>query len=173
MTKRHYRQHGLAGAKKLMREYGSRSLDGRTSAAKALAQWREAVVEDLGGPDAISAMQATLIDEASKLKMLLHGVDSWLLSLDRPPVDKRERKMWRVVKDTMPLRNSLIQIMTALGLERRRPPAQDLSAYVEQTYGNDRPGGAPRPQTGVEGAQSDGVASAISSSEDHIGRSEE
>ena len=42
--------------------------------------------------------------------------------------------MWRVVKDTMPLRNSLIQIMTALGLERRKPPPEDLTSYLEQEY---------------------------------------
>ena len=92
MTKRHCRQHGFAGAKKLMREYGSRSLDGRTSAAKTLQRWREAAVEDLGGPEVISAMQATLIDEASKLKMLLHGVDTWLLSrIGRPSIRESAR----------------------------------------------------------------------------------
>ena len=93
MTKRHYRQHGLTGAKKLIQEYGSRAIDGRTSAAKALQAWRAAVIEDLGGPEATSAMQATLIDEAVKLKLklLLHGVDAWLLCQDRPPVDKREK----------------------------------------------------------------------------------
>ena len=118
-----------------MREYGSRAIDGRTSAAKALAAWREEIMEDLGGEEAVTAMQMTLIDEAAKVKLLLHGVDVWLLGLNRPPVDKRERKMWRVVRDTMPLRNSLIQIMTALGLERRKPPPEDLTAYLDQAYG--------------------------------------
>ena len=136
MATRPYRQHGLAGAKKHMREYGSRAIDGRTSAAKALQAWRAAVVDDLGGEDAISSMQMTLIDEAAKLKLLLHGVDAWLLSQDRPPIDKRERKMWRVVKDTMPLRNSLVQIMGMLGLERERKVI-DARDWAVEEYGED------------------------------------
>ncbi len=92
MTQRPYRQHGLAGAKKLIQEYGSRTIDGRTSAAKALQAWPAAVIEDLGGREAISAMQATVIDEAAKLKLLLHGVDAWLLSQDQSEVERLEKE---------------------------------------------------------------------------------
>ena len=39
-----------------------------------------------------------------------------------------------MVKDTMSLRTTLVSIMTSLGLERRKPPPEDLTAYLERRY---------------------------------------
>jgi hypothetical protein len=46
----------------------------------AVRKWRADVIEDLGGKDAISTQQETLIDLASKSKLLLDSVDAWLMT---------------------------------------------------------------------------------------------
>ena len=88
---------------------------------------------DLGGN--VSIQQLTVIDLALRTKMLLDGIDAWLLSQGRPPVNKKRRKVWNVVLDRQRLSNALAKYMEALGLERRQPTAHNLSAYVEERYG--------------------------------------
>ncbi len=93
--KREYHRHGLTTAKRAISEYGSRSIDKRTKAGRALTELTDAIVRDLGGEQAISAQQATLIELCSRTKLLLDGVDAWLLSQGRPPVNKKSQRLWQ------------------------------------------------------------------------------
>ena len=111
-----------------------------------MSQWQDALVQDLGGD--VSAQEATIIELATRTKFLLDGIDAWLRSQGRPPVDKRPKKLWHVVKDTMPMRNALVGIMTSLGLERQEPKGISLSEYVEEQYGDREPAPGPRPREG-------------------------
>ena len=47
----HRETHGLYLARRMLNEFGSRAIDGRTSTGRALAEWTNAIVEDLGGED--------------------------------------------------------------------------------------------------------------------------
>ena len=136
MGKRAYRSHGVRGAKAALREWGNRSieraLDGRSATAKALVEWKQGLADDLGGDPSVA--QWAIIDMAARDKFLLDGLDAWLMSQDRLPVDKRARKVWQVVRDRQTLSNGLMQKLTTLGLERRKSPPQDLTAYIEQRY---------------------------------------
>ena len=49
-----YHQHGLGTLKRAVRELGGRAIDRRTTLGRALADWRAALINDLGGPDTIS-----------------------------------------------------------------------------------------------------------------------
>jgi hypothetical protein len=129
---RGYKRHGLDRAKRALEEYGTRAIDG--PAAREMAVWRDALVADLGGEDAISTQQLTVIDLAVRTKLLLDGIDAWLLSQNRAPVNMKSHTVWNVVKDRQRLSDSLSRYMEALGLEKRQPPAQDLTAYIEEQY---------------------------------------
>jgi len=62
--------------KRALRELGDRALDGRTSVAKALAEWKAELIDDLGGRPAISTQQTAIVDLAVKTKLILDSVDA-------------------------------------------------------------------------------------------------
>ncbi len=138
--KREYHRHGLTTAKRAISEYGSRSIDKRTKAGRALTEWTDAIVRDLGGEQAISAQQATLIELCSRTKLLLDGVDAWILAQGRPPINKKSQRLWPVVPERMILSDSLARYLTQLGLERRTPEGENLTDYIEAKYGDDENG---------------------------------
>ncbi len=73
--------HGLYQARRLLNEWGRLAIDGRSELGRSLARWTDAIVADLGGEEAISAQQATVIEMAVRTKILIDGVDSYLLTL--------------------------------------------------------------------------------------------
>ena len=104
---------------------------------------RAAIVEDLGGEDRISAQQDVLLDTLIR-KVLLSDIGyGWLFQQGREPINKKERRFWPIVKDLGTLDDSIARIVSMLGLERVKPPPQDLTAYIEERYGdnNDDEGG--------------------------------
>jgi len=120
--------------KRAVRELGDRALDGRTSIAKALAEWKAELIDDLGGRQAISTQQIAIIDLAVKTKLLLDSVDAWLLT--RPSIiDKRRRAVLPIVRERQQLADALSRYLQVLGLERRSKPAIDLHSYVATRYG--------------------------------------
>ena len=145
MAKRNGKKHGLSSAKRALREYGGRAIDARTKAARELAEWTAEIVQDLGGEDAISAQQRTVIELASRTRYLLNGIDAWLVQ-QSSVVNKSKRRLFDVVQQRQQLSDSLARYMNMLGLERRKPPAEDLSAYLEETYGAE--GGSGRSNAG-------------------------
>ena len=52
--RREYRKTGLFTLKRQLIDLGSRAIDGRSSVGVALRKWREDLINDLGGKDAIS-----------------------------------------------------------------------------------------------------------------------
>ena len=137
MLKRNGRKRGLTSAKRALREYGARAIDARTKPARELADWTAEIVADLGGEDAISAQQRTVIELAGRTRFLLNGIDAWLIQ--QPSiVNKSKRRLFDVVQQRQQLSDALARYMNMLGLERRQPPAQDLTSYLEQKYGGDK-----------------------------------
>lgn len=74
MTTRDYRKSGYYAAKRAFSEHGSRAIDGRSKAGRALAEWSSAIVQDLGGEDTISAQQMALLEEFT----VVHSKPEWL-----------------------------------------------------------------------------------------------
>jgi hypothetical protein len=127
-------KHGLFSMKRAVRELGNRALDGRTSVAKALAEWKAELIDDLGGRQAISTQQTAIIDLAVKTKLMLDSVDAWLLTRSSI-VDKRRRALLPIVRERQQLADALSRYLQVLGLERRSKPAVDLQSYVATRYG--------------------------------------
>jgi hypothetical protein len=135
---RAYHKHGLNTAKTALKEWGSRAIDLRTRAGRSLLAWREQLIDDLGGIEQVSAQQLTVLELAARTKILLDGIDAWLF--EQPSlINKRERRLFAVVKERQQLADSLARYMGQLGLERRGK-IYDLSDYVVENYSEEPDG---------------------------------
>ena len=114
-------RHGLTRLKAALRGLGGLVVDRRTILGKALTDWREKLISDLGGTDAISTREGALVDLAVRTKLLLEIVDAWLLT--QPSlVNKRTRALLPVVRERQQLADGLSRHLQALELERRAKP---------------------------------------------------
>jgi hypothetical protein len=100
--------------------------------------WREQLIDDLGGIEQVSAQQLTVLELAARTKILLDGIDAWLF--EQPSlVNKRERRLFAVVKERQQLADSLARYMGQLGLERRSK-IYNLNDYVVENYSEEPDG---------------------------------
>ena len=109
-------KHGLRMLKRAVRLLTTRALDKRTSTVKALVQWREDLVRDLGGE--VSTQQDAIIDVACKTKLILDSVDVWIL--EQPTlINKRKKSVIAAAKERQLFADALSRYMAMLGLARR------------------------------------------------------
>ena len=85
-------------------------------ASKALVQWRDDLIRDLGGD--VSTQQDAIISLAIKTKLLLDSVDVWLLQQDTLII-KRKRAIIPAVAQRQTLADALARYMGMLGLQRK------------------------------------------------------
>jgi hypothetical protein len=109
-------RHGLNPLKKAVYKLGNRALDKRTLAGRALVQWREDLIRDLGGD--VSTQQDAIISLAVKTKLILDSIDVWLLQQDTL-ILKRKRAIIPAVTQRQVLADALSRYMGQLGLARR------------------------------------------------------
>ena len=108
---------GLRALKTLVEMRGLRAIDQRTLAGRALVEWKEALVNALGGPDQISPQRAALIDLIVRTRLYVDCVDRFLLSQESI-VDKRKRSVLPAVRERQTLCDSLARLLGQLGLSR-------------------------------------------------------
>ncbi len=72
-----------------------------------------------------------MIDVLCRTKLLLDGVDNFILS-QRSLINKRKRALLPIVRERTALAESYVRHLQMLGLEKRQPPAMDLQAYLRQ-----------------------------------------
>jgi hypothetical protein len=132
-AKRPYQQHGLHVLTRALEnvEASRRSawLDGLGEAGEALRQWRAALVADLGGEEATSAMQRAVLDMAAKTYLFLESVDRFLLTQESL-VNKSRRQLFPVVLQRQQLADALARYMGQLGLARRARELPTLASYI-------------------------------------------
>ncbi len=130
MTERRaYSRHGLYALKARVKVRGFQAIDRRTAAARALLAWRAELIVDLGGEDAISTQQRTVVELAATTKLYLDSVDVWIMEHGNL-INARKRAVLPVVKDRMQLADALVRYLPALGLQRRAKQVPDLGSYV-------------------------------------------
>jgi hypothetical protein len=127
---RPYLRSGVYTLKRAVQTLGSRALPSRrTALGRELREWRDALVADLGGADAISTQQVALVDLAVRTKLLVDSVDAYVLAMPSP-VNWQRRCLHPVVRERASLVNQLQSILRDLGLERRAKPVLDLTSYL-------------------------------------------
>jgi hypothetical protein len=91
---RSYQKSGVYTLKRAVRDLVSRALpSSRTALGRALREWSDSLIADLGGPDAVSTQQLALVDMAVRSKLLVDSVDAYVLEMESPvavPVSGRQ-----------------------------------------------------------------------------------
>jgi hypothetical protein len=122
-------KHGLGGLKQALKVRGMNALDRRTSPVRLMKAFRSELLVSLGGEEALSAQEMTLVEMVVRTKLLLDHCDSFLLGL--PSVINRKRKtFFPLVRERMQLQDSLARLLGQLGVARRQKPVPSLAEYL-------------------------------------------
>ena len=133
---RQYHRHGHYALKKALETFGTEAwIDKLGATGEALRCWRTALIDDLGGEDALSTQKLALVDLCCRQWLMIEHVDRFILINDAI-VNKRNRRLFRVMLDRQRLVDSLAKMLDQLGLERREEPL-DWSKYVEVAGADD------------------------------------
>src|SRR6058998_2636466 len=101
--RRPYLKSGIYALRNAVLTLGSRALPPKsTPLGRALHEWREALLADLGGPETITTQQAALVDMAVRTKLLVDSVDAYVLSMPSP-VNRQRRCLHPVVRERQAL----------------------------------------------------------------------
>ena len=128
------KKHQLSGfwaARRALQRFGEHVIDGRSRLAHALDEFRDEIIRDLGGEEAVSRQQRVVIDLVVRTHLMVQSLDNYLLNLGSL-VNRRKRALWPVVRERAQLADSLARYMSILGLEKRKPPEKDLRAYLAE-----------------------------------------
>jgi len=125
------KRNGLAALKRKVLMHGLKLVDRRTLAAKSLVEWKQQIVNDLGGDQAISSQQETLIELACRTKLILEHIDSYILGQESI-IDLEKKSVYPVIQQRGTLANSLVYLLAQLGLERKPRRARSLQSYLEE-----------------------------------------
>jgi hypothetical protein len=118
---RQHQQHGLNTLRNAVNELAKRGqspIDEATETGQALVQWRNELVQDLGGEEALSTQQRYIVDLVTRLRLMLDSIDAWLL--DQPTlVNKQRRQLYPAVRERTGLADSMVRNLELLGLKRQ------------------------------------------------------
>jgi hypothetical protein len=131
---RPYSKHGITPLAEALKRAGPDGLDKRTKTAHVLAEWRQRLIDDLGGKDVVTAQQRTIVDLACRSKLLVDSIDAWLISYQEAGgslINKRNRSLLPCVKERQALADGLARYLSLLGLERRQRPITSLADYLQ------------------------------------------
>jgi hypothetical protein len=109
----------------------------------AARAWRQEILADLGGSEAVPAAKRALLDAATGTKIILDSLDRYLFELAEIGglINRRSRKAFAVVQDRMRVADSLTRQLQALGMERQVKTV-DLARALRQgsdSRGSDKP----------------------------------
>src|SRR2546426_2066224 len=157
--RRSYLKSGVYTLKKAVQTLGSRALPPKSTAlGRALHEWREALIVDLGGAETISTQQLALVELAVRTKLLVDSVDAYVLAMPSP-VNRQRRCLHPVVRERSALVGQLQSILRDLGLERRHREV-DIAAQLAAMHrpgtpqpAEDRAEPPPSPPDGGDAAQ--------------------
>ena len=130
-ARRDYSRHGLNVLKAKVKVRGLGAIDRRTAAARALLGWRQELIADLGGPEAVSAQQMAIVELCARARLYVDSLDAWLF--EQPTlISKRRKAVLPVLRERTQIADSLAKYLGQLGLFRRRPPELTLADYLKR-----------------------------------------
>jgi hypothetical protein len=95
-------RHGLNTLRCALTTSSKRLTSRRFKLGRALCDWRQELIEALGGDVRTSPQQSTLIDLSVKTKLLLDSIDALILTR-RSLIDQRRRALLPVVRERQAL----------------------------------------------------------------------
>lgn len=141
-ARRPYSRTGLNALKARVKVRGLAAIDRRTAAARALLDWRQTLLDDLGGLPTVTAAQLALVEMVARTRLFVDHLDAWLMQR-RSLVIARRRAVLPVLRERQQLVDSLARLLGQLGLERRGPKPVELGEYLAARYGRGPGAGAP------------------------------
>lgn len=123
------RKHGSSRVATELKELVRRSMDGRTTEAREVAEWIEDYAADLGGLDRLSTGQRTVLQLAAQTMMQLGRVDAFIAAMPSM-IHAKRRQLYPVVVQRASLVSTLRALLSELGLERRVKEAVSLAEYL-------------------------------------------
>ena len=117
----------------------------RTLAARALADWKDELVRDLGGQDAVSAQRMAIVEMAVRTRLIIEHCDHFILSQETL-VNKRKRSLFPIVQDRQRLVDSLGRLLAQLGLDRVARPIVPLAQYIQNSEKTSNDEAKPSPE---------------------------
>ncbi len=133
--------HELQVLKRTLRVLGSRGIDQRTQVGKALALWRSELVADLGAEENLSKQEQVLIEQATRLHLIIESVDGWLFQRKGGMVNHRKHTLLPVVRERVALVTALRGLLVDLGLKRRAREVETLDSIAREYAERGRPMG--------------------------------
>jgi hypothetical protein len=125
--------------KRAVATLGARALPTKhTALGRALQEWRESLLADLGGAEAVTTQQAALVELAVRSKLMVDSVDAFILSMGSL-VNKRRRCLHPVVRERQALVNALQSILRDLGLEKRTGDEATVESVLRAVHGPKAP----------------------------------
>ena len=121
--------HGLFHVRTALLELGVSPLDGRSAVAQALRDYREELVQDLGGDP--STAQSTLVDIVSRQKLLLDSIDTWLLQRPIMTMGSDGPALAPIMHQRELIASNLAKYLGLLGFQRHPKPIVSLGEYLE------------------------------------------
>jgi hypothetical protein len=106
-------------------------MDSIGEAGKALREWRDSLIADLGGDEAISAQQRSIIELAAKTHLLLESIDRFLFTMPSL-VKQTTRQLFPIVLQRQQLADAQVRYMNTLGLERHAKRLPSIHEYMAQ-----------------------------------------
>ena len=100
---------------------GGSWLDQLGAVGVTLREYRSALIQDLGGEDAISTAQRMAVDIIVRDKLLLDSIDAFVLGL-KSPINKSRRAPFDIVTKRFSMAHGVMTRLQMLGLERRARP---------------------------------------------------
>jgi hypothetical protein len=140
---RAYHQSGVHTLKKQLPHVLARISDDTVSSDSlsplevAGREWRQAVISDHGGSQALTTTKLALVNATLGSWLLLSTIDSYLFELAGTTgvVNRRARAVFAVVEQRARLADSFVRQLQALGLDRVSAPPMDLTTYIQEKYG--------------------------------------
>jgi hypothetical protein len=131
MMKQPGSRHGFKSLKSRVMVQGLSVIDRRSLAARALLDWKQSLIEDLGGPAGISTQKETLVELVVRTRLLVENIDSFILA--QPSlVNKKRRSIYPIVRERQHLVDSLARMLGQLGLQRMPKDMGSLADYLEE-----------------------------------------
>src|SRR5262249_17029023 len=134
--KRPYSPTAISSMKRAIRVLGQRTIDRRTATGKWLLERCAEYADALGGEEAISPQQRTIIRLVAFDELVLQSGQAWLMRQDALVSGKR-RSFLPIVRELSVLGDSLARKLERLGLERRARNL-DLAAELAQLHARRR-----------------------------------
>ncbi len=127
---KNHAQAEVALLKRSLGVLGSRGIDGRSRVGKALAQWRGNLVADLGGEENLSTQEQVLVEQVTRLHLIIESIDGWLFQRKGGMANRRKHALLPVARERVALVTALRGLLVDLGLKRRAKTLPTLAEYL-------------------------------------------